>query len=97
MPGLLLGVVVGGTSLVAALATLRSSRSGPLASTLVGGTLVGWIAGEVRCLRAPEARCWIEVGYAGVGLVMLALGLSRVVRDSPDGLRVELDEKPSYG
>jgi hypothetical protein len=46
VPGLLLGVVVGGASLVATVATLRSRRAGPLPSAVAGATLVGWIGGR---------------------------------------------------
>jgi hypothetical protein len=77
-PGLILGVVVGGTSLVATVATLRSRRGGPLASAVAGATLFGWIAGEV-CILPPETHSWIEVGYAGVGLVMSAVGLNEAL------------------
>jgi hypothetical protein len=33
-------------------------------------------AGEVRILRAPGGRSWMETAYAGIGLVMSALGFS---------------------
>jgi hypothetical protein len=79
VPGALLGVVVGGTSLVATVATLRGRRSGPLASAAAGATLVGWIAGEV-CILSPETHSWIEVGYAALGLVICALGLKEAVK-----------------
>jgi hypothetical protein len=79
VPGLLLGVVVGGTSLVATVATLRSRRAGPLASALAGATLVGWIAGEA-CILPRETHSWIEAAYAGVGLAMTMLGLSKAIR-----------------
>jgi hypothetical protein len=79
VPGLLLGVLVGGTSLVAAAATLRHSRGAPLASAVAGSVLVGWIAGEA-CLLPPETRSWIEAAYASLGLVMCAVGLSQAVR-----------------
>ena len=78
VPGLLLGVVVGGTSLVATVATLRDRRSGPLASAVAGATLIGWIAGEV-CILPPETHSWIEVGYASLGLVMCAAGLKEAM------------------
>jgi hypothetical protein len=79
VPGLLLGVVVGGISLAATVATLRNRRRGGLASAVAGATLVGWIAGEVRILP-PETHSWIELAYAGVGLTMSAIGLKEVVR-----------------
>jgi hypothetical protein len=76
--GLLLGGLVGGTSLVAAVATLRS-RGAPLASAVAGSVLVGWITGEA-CLLPPETRSLIEAAYASLALVMSALGLSQAVR-----------------
>jgi membrane protein DedA with SNARE-associated domain len=54
---------------------LRSPRAGAAASIVAGVVLVGWIAGEVLILSAPEARSWTEVVYAAVGLAMLILGL----------------------
>jgi hypothetical protein len=79
VPGLLLGGLVGGTSLVAAAATLRRSRCAPVASAVAGSVLVGWITGEA-CLLPPESRSWIEVGYLCLGLVMSAVGLSETRR-----------------
>jgi hypothetical protein len=79
VPGLVLSGLVGGTSLVAAGATLRRSRAATLASAVAGSVLVGWIAGEV-CLLPPDTRSWIEAAYASLGLVMSAVGVSRAVR-----------------
>jgi hypothetical protein len=53
IPGLLLAGVVGGTSLVATVLSLRSPRAGAAASIVAGVSLMGWICGEVRILRAP--------------------------------------------
>ena len=46
VPGLILGVVVGGSALVAAWATIRSAAAGAVASLIAGGAMMGWLVGE---------------------------------------------------
>ncbi len=75
VPGLILAGAVGGSAAVAAAATVRGPRLGAWASVLAGSMLMGWIAGEVLILRAPEARSRVEAGYFGAGLLMASLGL----------------------
>lgn len=53
VPGLILAVVVGGSAVVAAAATLISPNAGGLAST-VAGVVMGWIAVEVLILKQPS-------------------------------------------
>jgi hypothetical protein len=82
VPGALLAGVVGKTALWAAIATAVRPRAGGAASVLAGVVMIGWIGGEVRILRAPEARSPVEVIYAGVGAAMVGLGLA-VARAKP--------------
>jgi hypothetical protein len=78
VPGLILAVVVGGSAAIAALATARSGRRGPIASVVAGLILVGWIAGELVLLNQNSAstspRSLVEPVYLVVGLAMVGLG-----------------------
>jgi len=79
-PGLILAIVVGGSAVVAAVATLRRSGAGALTSMLAGAILLGWLVGE-RLILPPAAFStqfeWLEVIYIAAGLMMAvpALGL----------------------
>jgi hypothetical protein len=88
IPGLILGVGVGGSALAAMVATIRSVRIGALASAAAGVIMVGWIVGEY--LLIPEirfvangAKNWQQGLYFGVGVAMVALA----VRIMPGGWR----------
>jgi len=78
IPGLILAIVVGGSAVVAAVATLRRSDAGALTSMLAGAILLGWLVGE-RLILPPAAFptqfSWLEAFYVAVGLLMLAPGL----------------------
>jgi len=76
VPGALLAGVVGKSALWATIATAASPRAGGALSMLAGAVMMGWIAGEVRVLRAPEARSPVEAVFFGVGLAMAGLGLT---------------------
>lgn len=71
VPGLLLGLIVGGSALAAAVASVRDSAWRVDATLLSGGTLSGWIACELALLRTFS---WLHVVYGGLGLALLALG-----------------------
>ena len=79
IPGLILAVVVGGSAVVAAVATLRRSGAGALTSTLAGAILLGWLAGERLIL--PKAAFvpqfwWLEAVYIAAGLMMVLPALA---------------------
>ena len=79
IPGLILAVVVGGSATVTAVAALRRSDVGALTSALAGAILLGWLAGERLILPSaafPPGFSWLENIYIGVGLMMLAPGLT---------------------
>lgn len=70
-PGLILGIVVGGSALVAAAITLLSSRlAGAMASAIAGAVMIGWIVGEVGLIGYVS---WLQPAFFGYGLAMVAL------------------------
>lgn len=80
VPGLLLGIVVGGSALLAMGATLKSARVGAVASLAAGGIMMGWEIGEYILL--PIARftftnptTWQQGLFFLVGLAMAVLAL----------------------
>jgi hypothetical protein len=85
IPGLILAAVVGGSAAVAAVATLRRSNAGALASILAGAILLGWLIGE-RLILPKQAFApqfwWLEAIYVAAGLMMVlpALAVRRAAR-----------------
>ncbi len=79
IPGVILAVVVGGSAVAAAIATLRSTNTGALTSILAGAILLGWLVGERLILpRAafPPQFQWLENIYIAAGLLMLVPALT---------------------
>lgn len=72
IPGLLLGLVVGGAALVAALASWRRMRGAAELTLLAGGALVVWTA--VETVLIPTS--WLQGVFGALGLALLALGLA---------------------
>lgn len=72
LPGLLLGGVVGGTSLVAAIAVRRGVEWRADAVQLAGGVLIGWIGCESVILQEWS---WLQAAYGCLGAVLLVAGL----------------------
>jgi hypothetical protein len=85
LPALILGLVVGGSALVAMGAMIGRASAGPALSLLAGAIMIGWIAGEVLLLdRAmPATTYWAQAEYLLVGVAMVALAL----RVAPNGWR----------
>lgn len=85
IPGMILAVVVGGSAVVAAVATLHKSDTGVLTSMLAGAILLGWLAGErlilPRAAFVPQFW-WLEAIYIAAGLMMVlpALAVRRAAR-----------------
>lgn len=71
-PGLLLGIVVGGTSLSCAILAWRRSRTAVDTTILAGGALSVWIAAEIAMMRGFHALHGI---YGGLGVALLGLGV----------------------
>jgi hypothetical protein len=72
VPGLLLAVVVGGTSLACALLAWRRAHGAVDTTLLAGGALTVWIAAEAAMLRGVHP---LHALYGGLGLALLALGV----------------------
>jgi hypothetical protein len=80
VPALLLGFVVGGSALVAALIALVGPRHTllgqwrlePLATAVAGCIMVGWMAVE---LIMVGLIVWVQAVYLVVGLVMIGLAV----------------------
>lgn len=72
VPGLVLGLVVGGSSLACTLFVWRRSRFALDLTVLAGGAMLLWILAEAAQLRAFH---WLQALYGGLGLLLLGLGL----------------------
>ena len=87
-PGILLGVAVGGTHLVAAVMVARRAPFAPLAAMVAAVTLLGWIFTQVMLI---EERFWLQWLYfvlplLEVGCVAGWLGLFRPAPAGSDSL-----------
>jgi hypothetical protein len=90
IPGLILGLVVGGSALVAMVTTIKSARTGAIASMIAGVIMMGWIIGEY--ILIPQIRFfsnlatnWQQGLFFFVGLVIAVLAL-RVMPGSWRGM-----------
>lgn len=97
VPGLLLSLVVGGTSALAAVLAYRRSERAIDATILAGGALVVWIVAEIALIRTGH---WLQLIYGGLGLALLALGMHAGLRSGAPRLRwsvtVTLAETAGY-
>lgn len=81
VPGLILGIAVGGSALLAIVATIWNAGTGAVLSLIAGAIMMGWIVGEY--ILMPNARfglavldaSWLQPLYFLVGLAMAALAL----------------------
>jgi len=76
-PGLILGVIVGGTQLAAAIALLARRRAGLLLSVVAGFGMLIWIFIELAIIRQYS---WLQAAYFTLGgseliLVLALLGI----------------------
>jgi len=71
VPGVLLGVVVGGSMLVAAIATWRRSRRAGAMTIGAGAIMLGWIAVEATMIHDGRP---LQVAVALLALLTLGLG-----------------------
>jgi hypothetical protein len=70
VPALLLGFVVGGSALVAALIAAFAPRWFAPASAAAGCITVGWLVVEIAMIGLGS---WAQIAYMAVGLVMIGL------------------------
>jgi hypothetical protein len=87
-PGVILMAVVGGSSLVAAIALVKRSAGWQLASIVAGTVMVIWIVGEIASIRAFHV---LQVVYLVTGAIVVAStprqhdAASREVATASDG------------
>lgn len=72
VPGLILGLVVGGTQLAAAIALLRRQRIALLLSAIAGFGMLIWIFVELAIIRQYS---WLQSAYFALGAMELILVL----------------------
>lgn len=79
VPALILGLVVGGSALLAMGATIGRASVGPVLALIAGAIMIGWIVGEMTLLPTnlftDFATGWLQGVYLLVGLAMVALAL----------------------
>lgn len=87
VPALILGLVVGGSALLAMGATIRHMGISPVLALIAGAIMIGWIVGEMLLLPTnlftDFATGWLQGVYLLVGLAMVVLAL----RAAPGGWR----------
>jgi hypothetical protein len=70
VPGLILGVVVGGTQLAATVALLARHRFALLLSAVAGFGMQVWIFAELAIIRQYS---WLQAAYFGLGAMELII------------------------
>lgn len=75
IPGLILAIVVGGSSVLAWAALWRTSRWAGALTILAAATLTGQILGELALLGQPQKPTVTECVYLGVAAVMATGGV----------------------
>jgi hypothetical protein len=87
VPALLLGIVVGGSALAAAIALSGLGWIAPLASAGAGSIMVGWMTVEVAMLGLV---IWVQAAYFVVGLLMIGLAVLLMQAEShQSGMNVQ--------
>jgi hypothetical protein len=82
VPGLVLGILVGGSATIATAATILTRSAGAYWSFIAGGIMAGWIVGEVFLLdviastdQGGSQGLWLQAFYFMIGVVMMLLAL----------------------
>ena len=76
LPGVLLAIIVGGSSFVAAVTLAAELEPAALLAVVAGVILAGWIVVEALVLNQPKAPTVAEVIYFSIGVAMIGLGLA---------------------
>src|SRR5919199_6683907 len=70
-PGVILGVVVGGSALLASILVLRAHRLAGPAAFVAGMIQIGWIVGEVLLVGTyGMVMLWLQVIYGVAGALL---------------------------
>ena len=81
VPGLILGVVVGGTQLMALVAVARGRDSGPLLASVAGFGMLIWIFTELAMIGYSILQTvYFALGLLELILVLLLLGVAQLRR-----------------
>lgn len=80
VPGVILGVAVGGSALAATLLLLRHQRWADLTAFGAGAIMAGWIVGEVLLLGQLS---WLQWFYLAVGVALMGLAVRSHLSASP--------------
>jgi hypothetical protein len=72
VPGLILGIVIGGTQALAAVALHRAGRSSAMTASVAGFGMVIWVFVELALI---SEYFWLQGLYFGVGIAQLGLVL----------------------
>jgi hypothetical protein len=95
VPGLVLGVVVGGTQLAGAVTLLMRRRSGIVLAAVGGFGMIIWIFVEIAIIREYS---WLQTAYFAVGiaelvLVLALLGITPSIARPAKGLRTMTESR----
>ncbi|SDZ42684.1 hypothetical protein [Herbiconiux ginsengi] len=95
VPGLVLGVVVGGTQLAGAVTLLLRPRAGIVLSAVAGFGMIIWIFVEIAVIREYS---WLQTAYLAVGiaelvLVLALLGITPSIARPARGLRATTESR----
>lgn len=90
IPALALGILCGGTALIALITVIRSPRLGALSSFVAGVFMIGFelveiaVVGFTATMSPTEPAAWLQVVYlvTGAALTILGLHLWKAVTDS---------------
>ena len=99
VPGLILGFVVGGTQLAAAVALLAKRRGALVLSAIAGFGMLIWVFAELAIIRQYS---WLQTAYFTHGaleviLVLALLGIAPAVVRPLDALRARSAEPGAAG
>ncbi|MCS5716553.1 hypothetical protein N1027_00195 [Herbiconiux sp. CPCC 205763] len=95
MPGLVLGVIVGGTQLAGAVTLLLRPRAGIVVTAIAGFGMIIWIFVEIAVIREYS---WLQTAYFAVGiaelvLVLALLGITPSIVRPAKGLRTTTESR----
>ena len=75
VPGMILGIVIGGTQTIAAIAEWLKRSRAEEATAVAGFALLIWIFAEIYILKHA---IWLQILYFAIGVIILASLLMRV-------------------